>query len=179
MLKGIGIVLIVIGAILIWNIPLLGWAFGGLLVFIGISVILMGYGIPWFRKGMNTFKTVVPSSVKVCPDCKAPIAGDAKVCMHCGYRYSGAVADPQTFSGSSNGIDATSTAWPHTHRVPDAGMAAWTAPDPKLPPAVTLNGRLELVVAERAGDWARVAAVNGWTGWVDGRLLVPTFRGLD
>lgn len=64
-------------------------------------------------------------------------------------------------------------AWTATHRVPDEGMAAWTAPDPSLPPAVTLGGRLELVVAERAGDWARVVAVNGWTGWVDGRRLVP------
>ena len=60
-----------------------------------------------------------------------------------------------------------------THRVPDEGMAAWAAPNPSLPPIVTLGGRLELVVAERAGDWARVVAVNGWTGWVDGRRLVP------
>ena len=64
-------------------------------------------------------------------------------------------------------------AWTPTHRVPDEGMAAWIAPDPSLPPAVTLGGQLELVVAERAGDWARVAAVNGWTGWVDARRLVP------
>ena len=51
-------------------------------------------------------------------------------------------------------------------------MAAWAAPDPSRPPAVSLGGSLELVVAERAGDWARVVAVNGWTGWVDGRRLV-------
>jgi RsiW-degrading membrane proteinase PrsW (M82 family) len=63
-------------------------------------------------------------------------------------------------------------AWAPTHRVPDEGMAAWAAPDPSVPPAVTLGGRLELVVVELAGDWARVAAVNGWTGWVDGRRLV-------
>lgn len=62
--------------------------------------------------------------------------------------------------------------WTPTHRVPDEGMAAWPAADPALPPMVTLGGRLELVVAERAGDWARVVAVNGWTGWVDGRRLV-------
>ncbi len=64
-------------------------------------------------------------------------------------------------------------AWYPTHRVPDEGMAAWAAPNPSLPPAVMLGGRLELTVAERAGDWARVVAVNGWTGWVDGRRLVP------
>ena len=62
--------------------------------------------------------------------------------------------------------------WSPTHRVPDEGMAAWAAPDPSLPPLVTLGGRLELVVAERAGDWARVVAVNGWTGWVDARRMV-------
>jgi hypothetical protein len=38
---------------------------------------------------------------------------------------------------------------------------------------VNLGGRLELVVIERAGDWARVGASNGWSGWVDGRRLVP------
>ncbi len=64
-------------------------------------------------------------------------------------------------------------AWRPTHRVPDEGMAAWAAPDPTRAPMVSLGGRLELVVIERAGDWARVAAVNGWSGWVDGRRLVP------
>ncbi len=63
-------------------------------------------------------------------------------------------------------------AWRPTHLVPGEGMAAWAAPDPTRAPMVTLAGRLELVVVERAGDWARVAAVNGWTGWVDGRRLV-------
>jgi hypothetical protein len=38
---------------------------------------------------------------------------------------------------------------------------------------VTLAERLDLVVVERAGDWARVRAVNGWLGWVDGRRIVP------
>ncbi|MBE3074341.1 MAG: PrsW family intramembrane metalloprotease [Actinobacteria bacterium] len=64
-------------------------------------------------------------------------------------------------------------AWNPTHLIPDEGMMAWAAPDPSRPPVVTLGGRLELIVAERAGDWARVVAVNGWTGWVDGRRLVP------
>ncbi len=64
-------------------------------------------------------------------------------------------------------------AWRGTHRVPDGGMAAWAAPDPAHAPMVNLGGRLELIVVERAGDWARVAAVNGWSGWVDGRRLIP------
>jgi RsiW-degrading membrane proteinase PrsW (M82 family) len=63
-------------------------------------------------------------------------------------------------------------AWRPTHRVPDEGMAAWAAPDPTRAPMVSLGGRLDLVVVEVAGDWARVVAVNGWSGWVDGRRLV-------
>ena len=50
-------------------------------------------------------------------------------------------------------------------------MAAWAAPDPSLPVSVTLAGQLEVAVVERSGDWSRVVAVNGWTGWVDGRRL--------
>ena len=64
-------------------------------------------------------------------------------------------------------------AWRPTHLVPAGGMAAWAAPDPAHAPMVSLGGLLELVVVERAGDWARVVAVNGWSGWVDGRRLIP------
>ena len=64
--------------------------------------------------------------------------------------------------------------WAPSHRVPDGGMSAWTAPDPSLQPVVGLAGHLDLIVTERAGDWARVEAVNGWSGWVDGRRLLPT-----
>ena len=63
--------------------------------------------------------------------------------------------------------------WAPTHLAPDEGLPAWATPDPSQAPIVSLAGRLELVIAERAGDWARVTAVNGWTGWVDARRLVP------
>ena len=63
-------------------------------------------------------------------------------------------------------------AWAATHRVPDGGLPAWPAPDPAQTVAATLSPGLEVEVAERAGDWARVVAVNGWTGWVDARRLV-------
>ncbi len=62
-------------------------------------------------------------------------------------------------------------AWSPTHHVPDGGLPAWAAPNPAVPPVVTLSAGLDVVVAERAGDWARVVAVNGWTGWVDARRL--------
>jgi ankyrin repeat protein len=63
-------------------------------------------------------------------------------------------------------------AWMPTHLVPSGGMAAWDAPDPSRPPMVQLSERLELVVEAGAGAWAQARAINGWRGWVDGRLLV-------
>ncbi len=80
MLKFLGLALIVFGAVLIFSIPLLGWAFGGLIVFIGIGLI----SLSWMR---GIIKTVVPKSIQTCPACKAPIPGDASVCMHCGHRF--------------------------------------------------------------------------------------------
>jgi RsiW-degrading membrane proteinase PrsW (M82 family)/outer membrane biosynthesis protein TonB len=69
-------------------------------------------------------------------------------------------------------VAAAAPAWSPTHRVPDGGLPAWAAPNPAVPPVVALAAGLDVVFAERAGDWARVVAVNGWTGWVDGRRLV-------
>jgi hypothetical protein len=64
------------------------------------------------------------------------------------------------------------TGWLPTHVVPPTGMAAWDAPDPSRPPMVNLAPGVQLSVAEQQGAWARVIGSNGWTGWVDGRLLV-------
>ncbi|MER5308757.1 hypothetical protein ABT034_13310 [Streptomyces sp. NPDC002773] len=58
-----------------------------------------------------------------------------------------------------------------THVVPRAGLAAWEAPDPALP-TVPLDGFLPVRLEERTGDWGRVQCSNGWTAWVDARLLV-------
>jgi hypothetical protein len=63
--------------------------------------------------------------------------------------------------------------WMPTHLAPPGGMAAWDAPDPSRPPVVQLAEQLELVVESSAGAWTQVRAVNGWRGWVDGRLLIP------
>ena len=60
--------------------------------------------------------------------------------------------------------------WAPTHAVPPEGMTAWATPDPQAS-SVMLAGGLPVAIAERAGDWARVVASNGWTGWVDGRRL--------
>ena len=63
--------------------------------------------------------------------------------------------------------------WIATHRVPAGGMIGrptWLGRSARS--MITLEGGLEVIVVERAGDWVRVTAVNGWTGWVDGRRLV-------
>jgi RsiW-degrading membrane proteinase PrsW (M82 family) len=69
-------------------------------------------------------------------------------------------------------------AWTPTHLVPAGGLPAWAAPDPSRPPVATLSERVELVVVAREGAWAQVRGVNGWTGWVDGRLIVERRSGL-
>ncbi len=66
--------------------------------------------------------------------------------------------------------------WMPTHFVPPVGMAAWAAPDPSRPPVCHLTPHLDLVVEGSAGVWAQVRAVNGWRGWVDGRLLISRPR---
>lgn len=58
-----------------------------------------------------------------------------------------------------------------THRVPASGTRAWAQPDPSQQPVAELAGGVELRVDEMQGAWAKVTGSNGWTGWVDGRLL--------
>jgi SH3-like domain-containing protein len=66
-------------------------------------------------------------------------------------------------------------AWSPTHVVAVPSMQAWASPDPSAP-AVTLQAGVELQIVERLGDWAHVLAANGWTGWVDSRLLGTVSR---
>jgi len=56
--------------------------------------------------------------------------------------------------------------------IPASGLPAWTGPDGSQPPATQLQAGVEVRVAERVGDWARVECWNGWTGWLNGSLLV-------
>jgi HEAT repeat protein len=62
--------------------------------------------------------------------------------------------------------------WAPTHLVPHEGMAFWQSPDPTRPAGGQLPANGELMVEAASGAWAQVRAVNGWRGWVDGRLLV-------
>ncbi|MEI5525401.1 hypothetical protein WB401_12600 [Streptomyces brasiliscabiei] len=58
-----------------------------------------------------------------------------------------------------------------THVVPPGGQSAWDAPDQSRP-TVALDALLPVQLLERRGDWGRVLCANGWSAWVDGRLLV-------
>ena len=59
-----------------------------------------------------------------------------------------------------------------THVVPTDGMPAWETPD-RSRPTVPLDALLPLQLLDRSGDWGRILCANGWSAWVDGRLLVP------
>ncbi|MGA2513030.1 MAG: PrsW family intramembrane metalloprotease [Candidatus Limnocylindrales bacterium] len=66
--------------------------------------------------------------------------------------------------------------WTPTHVVPAGGIGAWADPDPSRQPVARLSEGVELVILAQAGAWAQVRGMNGWTGWVDGRLLAPRRR---
>ncbi|MFF3615511.1 hypothetical protein [Streptomyces sp. NPDC002580] len=63
-----------------------------------------------------------------------------------------------------------------THVVPRDGLPAWETPDPSRPTA-PLDALLPVELADRLGDWGRVVCANGWSAWVDGRLLVAVPQG--
>jgi SH3-like domain-containing protein len=50
-------------------------------------------------------------------------------------------------------------------------MQAWAAPDPNGQVVATLGGGLPIQITEVRGAWAHVLCSNGWTGWVDGRII--------
>ncbi|MGP4046063.1 hypothetical protein [Streptomyces sp. 2A115] len=62
-----------------------------------------------------------------------------------------------------------------THVVPQDGMPAWEAPD-SARPTVSLDALLPVRLDERRGDWGHVVCANGWSAWVDGRLLLAVPR---
>ena len=64
--------------------------------------------------------------------------------------------------GGRPAIESGPAALPHAPR-----------PIPNAQPTVTLQAGTLVRLIERSGDWARVDADNGWTGWVDGRHLDP------
>jgi len=79
-----------------------------------------------------------------------------------------------TASVTGSQVAATAAGGPFTptHRVPVEGLPSWQVPNGTTA-ATGLAGGLELQVVQQVGDWAQVRAVNGWTGWVDARRLLP------
>lgn len=84
-----------------------------------------------------------------------------------------AAASAAVAAASSVPAPAGASVWQPTHVVPAAGLPAWSAPNPDDAPATQLAGGVEVSVLEQRGVWSRVAAENGWEGWVDGRVLEP------
>ncbi|MFH8619427.1 hypothetical protein ACH4E8_30755 [Streptomyces sp. NPDC017979] len=66
---------------------------------------------------------------------------------------------------------AREPAFEPTHVVPPDGLPAWASPDDDRP-AAALDPLLPVQLADRRGDWGRIVCANGWSAWVDGRLLV-------
>ena len=66
---------------------------------------------------------------------------------------------------------AAASQWVPSHSVPPQGLRAWSAPDPSGPVVANLAPGLPIQVAEVRGAWARVICSNGWTGWIDGRII--------
>ncbi|MCC8476339.1 hypothetical protein LMJ41_00275 [Streptomyces globisporus] len=62
-----------------------------------------------------------------------------------------------------------------THVVPPDGLPAWESPDAARP-TDPLDALLPVELRDRRGDWAYVACSNGWSAWVDGRLLISVPR---
>ncbi|MEU7133609.1 hypothetical protein [Streptomyces sp. NPDC046261] len=58
-----------------------------------------------------------------------------------------------------------------THVVPSSGLATWTAPDAAVP-TEPLDPLLPVQLLSRLGDWGQVLCANGWSAWVDARMLV-------
>ncbi|MFF5703140.1 hypothetical protein ACFY7H_11635 [Streptomyces sp. NPDC012794] len=62
-----------------------------------------------------------------------------------------------------------------THVVPQDGLPAWEAPDVSRP-TTALDPFLPVRLLSRHGEWGEIECANGWTAWVDGRLLVAVPR---
>ena len=66
-----------------------------------------------------------------------------------------------------------SSDWYPTHRVTAPAVPARAIPDDGASDVAVLEEGLEVRLVERRGDWANVAAANGWSGWVDTHGLEP------
>jgi RsiW-degrading membrane proteinase PrsW (M82 family) len=79
---------------------------------------------------------------------------------------------PDLASAVAVAPSTTAVVFAPTHLVPPEGLPSWALPDP-AGTSTPLSGGLALELVQLIADWAQVRASNGWTGWVDGRRLVP------
>jgi RsiW-degrading membrane proteinase PrsW (M82 family) len=69
---------------------------------------------------------------------------------------------------------------PYLHRfspdfvVPPGGLPAWAGPDGTSHLVARLPVGESVQVVQWLGAWAHVLTADGWSGWVDGRLLTPS-----
>jgi hypothetical protein len=70
----------------------------------------------------------------------------------------------------AEGHVADVAAFEPTHAAPAAGLKTWVTAGGD--PAADIPAGLEVQLAERQGDWAKVLCSNGWSTWVDGRELI-------
>lgn len=75
------VLLVLIGFVLIVSNPILGFIPGILMIVVGLVLGVLGL----VGRGIGAVASV--GSTKVCPDCQTRIPVAARVCRHCGYRY--------------------------------------------------------------------------------------------
>jgi hypothetical protein len=135
---------------------------------------------PWASPATTSFETVTSPSQGYQPEATSagfeatpgpvgPLGGYATGGSGQGYDQ------PYTQEAAATPVPAPAPvqpAWTPSHRVPPQGMQAWAAPDPAGAVIATLGGHLPVQVTEVRGAWAHVLCSNGWTGWVDDRLLI-------
>jgi putative component of membrane protein insertase Oxa1/YidC/SpoIIIJ protein YidD len=141
--------------------PILGFL-SGLLLGLGITVVLQQQGV-WI---LNVATGV---ALPVATGLAAAIRG----WYGRAYRVS-VVAEGVPPAGGAAvvpGAAISAAAWTPTHRVVARTLQAWAAPDPAGEVVGELVVRTEVRVVEQLGDWARVDAENGWSGWVNAQGL--------
>lgn len=77
----VAVLLVLIGFTLIVSNPILGFIPGILMIVVGLVLGALGL----VGRGIGAVAGI--GSTKVCPDCNTRIPAAARVCRHCGYRY--------------------------------------------------------------------------------------------
>jgi HEAT repeat protein len=121
-------------------------------------------------RAIKTIAAIRPRPIVPGPAPATEIAAPAASEPSPAHGVTGATADATT--DVTPDATAVLPSWTPTHLVPITGIAYWAVPDGRAAPTGRLDASLDLVVETSLGAWAQVRAVNGWRGWVDGRLLV-------